>query len=562
MDRFNLTKSVKIFVRFAGIEPIVKWIQMHRNKLLLLILTLIVWSCGLLQPAFMEETGAPVIYYLDVESGPPGVFVTVNGTGFTFDDEITIGGKTVRPLPVADQYLNFTPESVPAKVTCQIPELSPGDYSVAVQTDGGTSNSLPFSVRPGNIYFVATNGSNGNSGNRNASWRTLDFAARQTKPGDFIYLREGVYRENADKTEDAIYWGGGEGQYYAIKNPGGVAGSPITMQAYPGDDVVLTMNNWKPGAINVHSANYLNFIALRFKNIQASGISLENAVGIRIVNCEFSNIAWVAYGTGAIWVWTNTDQVKILGNSIHDAGAYDQGSNKTHSIYAQGQNMEIAFNKLWDAPGMNDERRANTGLQIYGRDAAVLNPRIHHNIFYGTERGILISGKPRNAYIYNNLFHDFDRYAIETEIDAAGAIYILNNTFYNSGKRPARWERAAPHILGEESGAGKLVVKNNIFASSINNLTLQYNSSSSDVDYNIYFSTAGRPYAAPGWYSKIINPLFMNAKEFDFRINGDSPAIDAGINVGLPFEGASPDIGAFENGHIFFVNDPLGSAPN
>ncbi len=535
---------------------------MHRNKLFLLILTLFVWACGLLQSAFLEAAGMPVIYYLDIESGPPGVYVTVNGSGISYDDEMTIGGKTVRPLPVSDQYTNFTPEIVPGKVTFQLPELSNGIYELAVQSGRNVSNSLPFTVRPGAIFFVENTGSDTNSGKRNAPLRTLDFAARQAKPGDFIYLREGIYRENADKPEDAIYWGGGEGQYYAIKNAGGTVNSPITVQAFPGDDVVLTMNNWKPGVINVHSANYLNFIALRFLNIQASGISLENAVGIRIVNCEFSNIAWVTYGTGAVWVWTNTEGVKILGNSIHDAGAYDQGSNKTHSIYAQGQNMEIAFNKLWDEPGLNDERRANTGLQIYGRDALVLNPRIHHNIFYGTERGILISGKPHNAYIYNNLFYNLDRYAIETEIDAASAIYILNNTFYNNGNRPARWERASPHILGEENGAGKLVVKNNIFASDINNLTIQCNPASQDVDFNIYYSTVGQPYLAPGLHSKITNPLFINAGLSDFRVNSDSPARDAGTDVGLPYEGSSPDIGAFEDGYIFFVNDPLGSAPN
>jgi hypothetical protein len=54
------------------------------------------------------------------------------------------------------------------------------------------------------------------------------------------------------------------------------------------------------------------------------------------------------------------------------------------------------------------------------------------------------------------------------------------------------------------------------------------------------------------------NPLFANPSQGDFRLcvgpgtpvsncTGKSPAIDAGANVGLSFQGLAPDIGAIES---------------
>ena len=42
-----------------------------------------------------------------------------------------------------------------------------------------------------------------------------------------------------------------------------------------------------------------------------------------------------------------------------------------------------------------------------------------------------------------------------------------------------------------------------------------------------------------------VDPLFIAAPD-DYRLDRESPLIDAGIDVGLPYEGAAPDIGAYE----------------
>jgi hypothetical protein len=59
------------------------------------------------------------------------------------------------------------------------------------------------------------------AGNDKAPWRTINQALKQLKPGDTLYLRGGIYREQV---------------YCAIA---GKPGAPITIRAYPGERVII-----------------------------------------------------------------------------------------------------------------------------------------------------------------------------------------------------------------------------------------------------------------------------------------------------------------------------------
>ena len=41
------------------------------------------------------------------------------------------------------------------------------------------------------------------------------------------------------------------------------------------------------------------------------------------------------------------------------------------------------------------------------------------------------------------------------------------------------------------------------------------------------------------------------------RLQSGSPAIDAGVDVGLPYSGSAPDIGAYEYGGSLLSSNPL-----
>jgi len=72
--------------------------------------------------------------------------------------------------------------------------------------------------------YVATHGSNNNSGTEAQPYRTLLHAVNNAQPGDVIVMRGGVY-----ETDDTI----------RINNTSGTADKPITVFAYPGEQPVL-----------------------------------------------------------------------------------------------------------------------------------------------------------------------------------------------------------------------------------------------------------------------------------------------------------------------------------
>ncbi len=53
-----------------------------------------------------------------------------------------------------------------------------------------------------------------------------------------------------------------------------------------------------------------------------------------------------------------------------------------------------------------------------------------------------------------------------------------------------------------------------------------------------------------GEHSMSYDPLFTDADSNDFTLSATSPCIDAGTDVGLPYEGSAPDMGFFESGTV------------
>ena len=75
-------------------------------------------------------------------------------------------------------------------------------------------------------YYLARSGDDGNPGTEAQPWRTFHAAVTRLKPGDTLYVRGGTYR------------GAEEGGGVRIR-VSGEPGKPITIAAYPGEEVYL-----------------------------------------------------------------------------------------------------------------------------------------------------------------------------------------------------------------------------------------------------------------------------------------------------------------------------------
>jgi hypothetical protein len=159
-------------------------------------------------------------------------------------------------------------------------------------------------------------------------------------------------------------------------------------------------------------------------------------------------------------------------------------------------------------------------------------------------------GRPYKMKFYNNIFA-YSRhseafvYWIHRPGDNSGEkIEFVNNIFYNNHR----------HILAINSNKiNDTLFKNNIFYTDKNDVIRIYDKDISVEEFNAL--THNAVINPQNWITSgnlNIDPMFVDPENGDFRLRAGSPAIGAGINVGLThdYEGnlykSTPSIGPFE----------------
>src|SRR5215472_4211576 len=164
----------------------------------------------------------PVIFYSDLESGPNtggenngGAYVTLYGNHFGGSlgtSKVTVGGGVV------GAYTIWTDK----KIVVQLGPLATTG-KIVVTVNDQASVGVPFTVRPGNVYFVAATGSDSNRGTFKAPWATIQHAVDTMLPGDIAYCMDGTV-EGATPNGDGSL----------VIRRSGTSGRPLAIVAYPG----------------------------------------------------------------------------------------------------------------------------------------------------------------------------------------------------------------------------------------------------------------------------------------------------------------------------------------
>jgi hypothetical protein len=284
--------------------------------------------------AVAASSAAPVLFYSDIDSGPAtggdngvdGALVCVYGQYFgntRQTSRITVGGVAMA------SYVFWRDPGPPyrpgyyAKACGRISRGTPaGPENLQVTTPHGTSGALPFTVRPGKIYFVALTG-NDKTGNGSSQqpWLTIQRCKSAMAAGDICYVRGGVV--STDETDGVAL----------LLNSSGAPGYPKAIVAYPGETVMIDNHGTGTGHAAILSSlnggqNATDW-TLAGLTINGGGIAVQLLPmdRVRLVDSDILCEGPYCYGANGGLVVGHpvaiSANVAVLGNRIHDVGCHE-----------------------------------------------------------------------------------------------------------------------------------------------------------------------------------------------------------------------------------------------
>jgi hypothetical protein len=444
-------------------------------------------------------TGAPNVLYTDLASGPnsggennKGAYLSIFGKNFGSSGlgstlKVYVGSVEVDNY----RYLGASKGRTDIQqITVQIGALGNPTAGVAlpvkVVVNGVSSNTdRNFIVNPGKFYFVDNVRGNDTTGVaddithpfRHVQTPTLSAAAwGKVRPGDIIVMRgtgtpwtdvgfENYFMRYRDKSGSA---------------PTGAVGTgPITVMAYPAEDVFI--NTSKATGFNggISGINGSTFTGMgqwgTIADLRVEGGGDDGAIDFeiyghhwRVVNNELTaTTAQTSARAGGLT--GNGNGIFIYGNHVHDVNGDGQTN---HGIYIDNDgSYEVAYNLINNIAGGNGFQMYTYGFTSGAQYTQ--NVSFHHNIVHDVNKhGINVAdGTKAGIVIYDNLVYNTAVAGIRFNSNTLTGCKIYNNTIYNTNMQG-----------------------NPIYGALMNDWNLP--AGAVDIENNIFEPTGGKPYGA------------------------------------------------------------------
>ncbi len=449
----------------------------------------------------------------------------------------------------------------------------------------------PPTPKPTAEWFVSVTGNDSAAGSDAAPFRTITKALTVAKPGAVIHVRAGTYAERVviDSSvqpgrADARITLQGEGKPKLVPGGSGAGGIVQLRQPY-----------WVVDGFEVDVRGQPEF-----------GAELSGDVrGSSLANCELH------HGTlgGGVTTHSGATGATIENNHIHH---FSRGSADSHGIVVQASSKDITLrrNDIHDnsgdgvqclgPEGMNTKPPADglllennhlysnreNGVDVKTCSRVIIrNNRIHGfrptttakgdaivvhmsasdvtiegNDIFDASKGISIGGNhtgpvPTNVLVQKNRIHDIVRAgggeATGIRLENSSGAKVLNNTL-------TRIEGTALMVgYGTGGPTTNLTVLNNIVAGA-KAVELGAYRPGLKMDRNLYgpgrgaFEIEGANLDFAAWKTRGLDALSTESdpafQPGDALVPSSAAAADKGVDVGLPFCGTAPDVGAVETG--------------
>lgn len=484
---------------------------------------------------------------------------------------------TWTPQPTPTCRPTWTPQPTEVLLPTSTPYPPPTSYPMQPSWASSpiTVTATPTVTPIDSTYWVAPGGNDANLGTEALPWATIDKAATTASGGDVVTFKDGIYGT-----------GTGEGGWNS-----GTPGNPITFRAQNSRQAT-----WAQGAagsnVYLDAKSYITFEGLVLQgngDAQTGLFFIDNASSYIVIDdCMVGPSKDADYG---IFIRHGSHHIMIRDSVIHPdnwgGGTNEDGINvstsTTHDITVEGCEIyETSHGGINIDDGYNivirDSNIYDTGSHCVSLESCenvlVEDCRIHDaDTIYGDpggwHAGLRLTAGVKNATIRNNEIYGNQAYGIYIRYDVTGPVSIYNNTLYDNCLE----NDEASIRVDENTGTDfvdNITIKNNIVYDTRGKDILRSRSEHEAwliVDHNLYYTSSVtetisrnntnyvsyQGYKAAGFEPNTVvseDPSFNDAAGGDFTLQAGSPAIDAGADVGLPYAGDAPDIGARERGTV------------
>lgn len=423
--------------------------------------------------------------------------------------------------------------------------------------------ALAFQASAAEYYVSSLNGQSNGTGSQNKPWDSVaSVDGHAFSPGDTIYFERG-----------SRFTGG-----FGISSSGS-EGQPITFTAYGTGDAPKFSNPdyavLNGNAIQVHGS-YIVIDGLYFHDCAISpegtrgGSRRVGAIFIKqtgnhniIRNCEItrSPMCIQVYGQHNL----------ITRNYIHDNSEFARPGWWAVGLMICNSNNEISYNEINGCRSASNSYGWDGGaIELDARDLPKDNIYVHHNRTRDNQGFLeIVEGSPsvKNLRVAYNVVNDYQQFLrlSSTEIEncrVENNTVMIRESFLIPSMFDFSWfgTTGIGKSYGTKDPASILTYRNNIFWLQGNDKVSPYGDF--PHDHNIYWRPRDKVKRAwailgadaeMGEGDQIVDPMFVNRREGDFRLQADSPAIGAGVALGYtedidgnPVPANAPTIGAYQ----------------
>lgn len=404
-------------------------------------------------------------------------------------------------------------------------------------------------------YYVAPTGSNSNVGSQAAPFATLQKAHDVAVAGDTIFMRGGTYTFAP-----------------TVITRDGTSGNTIKVFCFTGEVPIIDGATNATGSasypIFLQSANWWHFKGIEIKNGKEGGIRIDNSSNNifefnKVHNNGGASVSsagkgFSMFGTSGNNLFLNNDSYANRDPAGNNADGFQLSAGSTGNVM-RGNRAWRNSDDGFDAFCLSNTHNCKTIL--YENNWSFENGEDEAGTVLGGGKGFKMGGgdgttgalsggnQYNNNLSFGNLGDGFDNNSSSVaEAQRAG------NTLYNN----TAWNNLANFTLFTNTANNVSTLKNNISFGTLGSLDDSIHSFNSfDVSPAVTVNSADFQADDTGTCAKSARQTDGSLPNCTFlKLVSGSDLIDKGTNVGLPFVGSAPDLGAFE-----FSTPPDTTAP-